>query len=248
MKLFLKLSLFFLGVIVPVFCPAGTGQIVHVGAFNRACLVQKLPVGWEELFFEGIEAHTDYKLVMDDNRIVVQAVSQASSSGLITSYTSGLEKLPIIEWSWKVSNVYKKGDLKTKEGDDYPARIYVTFAYDPEKASLFDRAKFNLAKVLYGKYPPAAAINYIWANKASPGTMVKNPYTDKTMMFVVESGAAKSNQWISYSRNIVEDYKKAFGGNIPPISGIGIMTDSDNTKESATAWYGDIILRSQDPP
>ena len=59
-------------------------------------------------------------------------------------------------------------------------------------------------------------------------------------MIVVESGAGKLNQWVSEERNVHEDYVKAFGEEPPLISGVAIMTDTDNTGESATAYYGDI--------
>jgi hypothetical protein len=62
-------------------------------------------------------------------------------------------------------------------------------------------------------------------------------------MFVVESGAVKLNQWVNEERNIYEDYKKAFGAEPPMISGVAIMTDTDNTSESATAYYGDIFFK-----
>ena len=39
-----------------------------------------------------------------------------------------------------------------------------------------------------------------------------------------------------------EDYKKAFGEEPPMISGVAIMTDTDNTGESAIAYYGDILF------
>jgi hypothetical protein len=73
--------------------------------------------------------------------------------------------------------------------------------------------------------------------------MVPNPYTDRVIMIVVESGEAKLNQWVKEERNIYEDYKKAFKEEPPAISGIAIMTDTDNTGESVTAFYGDIIFK-----
>jgi hypothetical protein len=90
---------------------------------------------------------------------------------------------------------------------------------------------------------PLDAINYIWESKAPVGTMVPNPYTDRVMMFVVESGSAKLNLWVNEERNVYEDYKKAFGEEPPMISGVAIMTDTDNTGESATAYYGDILFK-----
>jgi len=63
-------------------------------------------------------------------------------------------------------------------------------------------------------------------------------------MIVVESGKMKAGAWVSESRNIFDDYKTAFGKEPPMITGIAIMTDSDNTGESALAYYGDIIMKS----
>jgi len=63
------------------------------------------------------------------------------------------------------------------------------------------------------------------------------------MMIAVESGEAKLNQWVSEERNVYEDYKRAFGKEPPMVSGVAIMTDTYNTGESATAYYGDILLK-----
>lgn len=233
---------FFFFTVSSLLCAEGDRQIIRVGNFSTSDLKQRLPVGWEELFFKNIDVHTKYGLVDEKGQVVVKAESGMSSSGLIKKMPIKPADYPVIHWSWKVSNVYEKGDVKTKSGDDYPARIYITFAYEPEEASFLEAAKFNFVKMIYGEYPPASAINYIWANKARKGTITPNPFTNKTMMIVVESGPDKTGQWLSYSRNVVEDYKLAFGESPPPISGVAIMTDSDNTGESATGWYGDIIL------
>lgn len=65
-------------------------------------------------------------------------------------------------------------------------------------------------------------------------------------MIVVESGTTKLNTWVTEERNVYEDYKRAFGEEPPPISGVAIMTDTDNTGESAEAYYGDILFKKQD--
>jgi hypothetical protein len=62
-------------------------------------------------------------------------------------------------------------------------------------------------------------------------------------MIVVESGETNLNQWLNEERNLYEDYKKAFDEEPPMISGVAIMTDTDNTGESATAYYGDILFK-----
>jgi hypothetical protein len=140
-------------------------------------------------------------------------------------------------------NILKRGDVHRKKGDDYPARIYITFEYNPARLGILEKAKYEAIRLLYGEYPPLAAINYIWETKAPKGTMVPNPYTDQVMMIVVESGPAKLNQWVSEERNLYDDYRQAFGEEPPMISGVAIMTDTDNTGEQATAYYGDILFK-----
>jgi hypothetical protein len=62
-------------------------------------------------------------------------------------------------------------------------------------------------------------------------------------MIVVRSGPSGVGTWVEEERNIYDDYKKAFAGEPPIINGVAIMTDTDNTKESATAYYGDIVFK-----
>jgi hypothetical protein len=200
------------------------------------------------LTFKKIEKHTVYTLVMEDDAIVVRAVAEASASGLIREIKIDPKEYPVVQWRWKVSNILKKGDVHRKEGDDYPLRIYIAFEYDPAKLSFFERVKYGTVKFLYGQYPPLGAINYIWESRAPVGTMVPNPYTDQVMMFVVESGEAKLQQWVNEERNVYEDYKKAFGEEPPMITGVAIMTDTDNTGESAIAYYGDIMFKKRETP
>ena len=223
---------------------AGAMNILHVGDFSDTA-VGKLPENWEPLTFKNISAHTRYSVVLDNNTPVVKAVSDASASGLIRKIKIDPKKYPIIKWRWKITNIYKKGDVTKKSGDDFPARVYIAFEYDPDKASFFQRAKFKAIKLLYGQYPPSAAITYVWANKIPVGTIVANPYTDDVQMIAVESGTAKAGTWVSEERNVYQDYIKSFGKKPPMISGIAIMTDSDNTGEKAVSYYGDITMETK---
>ena len=91
--------------------------------------------------------------------------------------------------------------------------------------------------------PPLAAINYIWESTTPKGTIVPNPYAEQVKMIVVESGRVLINQWVNEERNVYEDYRKAFGEEPPMVSGVAIMTDTDNTGESAIAYYGDIVFK-----
>jgi hypothetical protein len=222
---------------------AQSQTIIEAGKFSAGTVGQSFPDGWKPLAFKKIEKHTTYTLAREDNAVVVKAVAQASASGLTREIKINPKEYPIVQWRWKVTNILDKGDVRRKEGDDYPARIYITFEYDSSKLSFLEKAKYEAIRLFYGQYPPLGAINYIWESKAPVGTMVPNPYTDRVMMFVVETGPSKLNQWVNEERNLFEDYKKAFGQEPPMISGIAIMTDTDNTGESATAYYGDILFK-----
>ena len=214
-----------------------------VGHFSTLTPGMEQPPGWEPLVFKKIEQHTRYDLVSDDGVVVIRAVSADAASGLIRKIQINPMVYPIVEWRWKVANILQKGDVSKKAGDDYPARIYITFVYDPSKLSFGNRVKYKTAKLLYGEYPPTGAINYIWGNHAVIDTIVPNPYTDRAMMIAVDSGEGKINKWVTQRRNLLQDYRKAFQTDPPMISGVAIMTDTDNTGESATAYYGDIIFR-----
>ena len=202
-----------------------------------------LPEPWKPLTFPKIDRHTIYTVIKEEHVTSIKAVSHASASGLTRRITVDLREYPILSWRWKVSNVLDKGDVGKKQGDDYPARVYITFTYDPRRVSFIERAKFATYKLLYGHYPPLTALNYIWESKAPQGTIVSSPYTDRSKMIVVESSTALINQWVNEQRNVLEDYMLAFGDQPPLVSGIAIMTDTDNTGESAIAYYGDIVFK-----
>ena len=228
----------------------GPGLAGEDGAFHfdwSAAGPNGLPAGWRPLTFRNIPRHTRYVIVTEDGIAVMKATAEASASGLIHPVDADPHRTPVLRWRWKVENLIAQADVTRKQGDDYPARIYVAFAYDPSRASLGQRIKYAAARLIYGEYPPHSGLNYIWESKAAVGTVVPNPFVDRVRMIVVDSGPEHIGQWVEHERNVYEDYKQAFGEEPPMISGIAIMTDADNTQESATAYYGEITL-SPAPP
>ncbi|MCG2582337.1 MAG: DUF3047 domain-containing protein [Marinobacter sp.] len=205
--------------------------------------IANLDDGWEPLEFPKIDRHTTYRLVEEDGTQVVEAQTSNSASGLIARLNVAPGDSLILRWRWKVSNTFEKGDARKKSGDDYPARIYVAFEFEPDKAGWFERAKRKTVEALFGEELPGNAINYIWANRLTEGESVANPYAQETMMIAVTSGEEKAGEWVTAERDIVADYRAAFGDEPPRLRGVAIMSDSDNTGESATAWYGDLEFR-----
>jgi len=220
-------------------------EIIEVGNFSSLRAGSDFPSAWKPLTFKKVKQHTRYSLVADNGVVVVKAASNSSASGLIRKVEIDPKIYPIVTWRWKVTKIYEKGDVTKKKGDDYPARIYITLKYDPSKAGFLKKMKYETVKTLYGEYPPVAVLNYIWASNAPEGTIVPSPYTDRDMMIAVESGGQKLNSWVEEERNIYQDYKKAYGEEPPLISGVAIMTDSDNTKESAVSYFGDITFHKK---
>jgi hypothetical protein len=216
-----------------------------IGHFSAESSDNNLPENWEPLTFKVIPSHTIYEKFNDNDVTVIKAISNASASGLIRKIRIDPRQYPIIRWRWKISNIFQHGDVTKKSGDDYPARIYIAFEYTPEKVGVWEKAKFAAIKLIYGEYPPIGALNYIWESKAPKGTIIANPYTDRVQMIVVENGMENLNTWKEEERNIFDDYMKAFGEAPSMITGIAIMTDSDNTGENAVSFYGDIIFESK---
>ncbi|HKK01673.1 MAG TPA: DUF3047 domain-containing protein [Desulfuromonadales bacterium] len=202
----------------------GLALVAAVGqAGDRSLLIDNFEHGlspkWQTKSFKG---QTLYRVVPDGGGHVLEAVSHDAASGLIYPIKFSLRDYPILSWRWKVSNILPKGDARIKAGDDYAARVYVVFP---------------------SWFPPATrSINYIWANRLPRGTHVPNPFFSRAVMVAVESGPSKTGRWVSERRNVYEDYRKIFGGEPPEAGAIAIMTDTDNTGGSATAWYDDITL------
>lgn len=226
---------------------AGPGAQAHgvyaAGRFSSLAPGTNLPAQWTALTFRNGAEPTRYSLVADQGVTVLKAEAERSASGLIRRFEEGgpdLKRTPILRWRWKVGGLIRGADIRSKDGDDYPARVYVTFRYDPARAGLGQRMQYGAVRALYGEYPPHAGINYVWDGSAPVGTMLPNAYTARAMMFVVESGARRVGEWVEVERNVYEDYRRAFGEEPPPVSGVAVMTDTDQTGESVTAWYGDI--------
>lgn len=195
---------------------AGALAATVVGRFSAGDLS-----GWEPQTFRG-KKKTVYTLVKDGERTVLKAESRGSASGLVRNLSFDTREQPVLRWSWKIAGTLRRGDERSKEGDDYAARVYV----------VFPRTFFWQTR----------AINYIWANRLPKGGSIPNAFTGNVMMVAVESGDASAGKWLSEERNIYEDYVRLFGEEPPRAGGVALMTDTDNTGGEATAWYGDITL------
>jgi len=218
-------------------------SVLRVGHFSAQVPSDSIPDGWTEIRFGKNEAGTDYNLVRRDSTVVVQAQSTNGSSGLIRHPRVDLAEHPILEWRWRVEALPARADVTTDTTDDAAARLYVTFDYDD--LGLIDRIKLALLRRFGYDKAPSRALNYLWSSQRAPGTVIESPYTDQIMMMPVRTGAARVGEWVTERRNVRADYREAYGEAPPPVNGIAIMTDTDNTGGTAKALYGDIVFRAR---
>lgn len=178
---------------------------------------------WEEKVFNK---KVDYRIEIKDNKFYVHATSNRSCSALYHKVKLDVNRQLMLSWKWCIDGFPTKrspDNLLRKEEDDYAARVYVIFP------ALF----FLNSKVL----------EYIWAKDLKVGTIASSPYSDNIKIIVAESGVKEGNEWVIEERNIYDDYKLAF--NTPPkfkIGAIAFMCDSDSTRSSADACFGEIKI------
>jgi hypothetical protein len=200
------------------------------------------PAGWEALTFPRVPRHTRYTVVPEDQKWVLRAESDAAASGLYRPLDLDPKVYRVLSWRWKVAGVLAKSDPRRREGDDYAARVYVAFQYDPATAGVWERARFGAYRLLYGRYPPGVVLNYVWESRLPVGTVLDNAYTSRARIVVVRSGAAEAGRWVTETRDIHEDYRRIVGGEPPRIVGIALMTDTDDTGERAVAHYDALTI------
>lgn len=232
-----------LAAIVLLLCAAtalAVNDRVVAGAFSSERPGTGLPAGWTPLEVAGIEVRTRYRLVDDNGSTVLRADSQGGASGLSRQMRIDPAELPWLRWRWKVGNLIESADLRRKDGDDFPARLYVMFDYPLEKLPFIERNRLRLARALFDPHLPAATLCYVWDGKVPAETIAPSAYTGRVRIIVVESGAARVKQWVDVQRNVARDFRAAFGEDAPAVSAIAVATDTDNTGTFATAWFGDI--------
>ena len=184
--------------------------------------------------------HTRYDLVDDAGTTVLHAIADDSASALACPMRLAPRDAPTIAWRWKIARLIPDADSREASREDAPARIVLEFDGDTRKLPLLERGVYAVAKRVAGRELPYATLMYIWSNRERVGTVIANPHTRRIQMIVATSGDAGVNAWQAVSRNVHDDFVRAFGEEPGMLTAVGVMTDTDNTGSHAEAWYGDI--------
>jgi hypothetical protein len=197
--------------------------------------------GWVHQQFPGKTA-TQFRYARKEGRDAVAVLAASSASMLRKTVRVEPQDLGSVRFSWMVPELMAQADLGSRDLDDAPVRLILAFEGDRSRFSPRDALLSELALTLTGEPMPYATLMYVWCNKRAPGTVVRSPRTDRIRKLVLESGTAGLNRWIDYERNIRADFERAFGEPPGALVSIGLMTDSDNTRSVARAWYGPVRL------
>lgn len=224
----------------------GLGACAHPAAPTAdAPSAAPLPVGWQEFKLPG-KRGTRYMTLRRDGAEVIRAEADASASMLRRTLNVAARDIGGVEFSWRVDGLIPGADLSERDKSDSPARLVLAFDGDAARLSARNRLVFELAQTLTGEAPPYATLMYVWDNKAATETVIHSARTDRVRKIVVESGPVNAGHWRVYRRDVVADFRRAFGEAPGTLIGVGLMTDADNTGARASADYG--AVRFLPPP
>jgi Protein of unknown function (DUF3047) len=205
-----------------------------------------LPLGWEPYVIRRNLKRTQYRTVEHDGQTVLHARAEAAALGLQTQVHVNPRETPWFSWSWRVDTVHTQATVTDDDAEDTPARIVLAFEGDVSKLPLRERIFFEQVELFTGNKLPYATLAYAWDGQAAVGQVVPYVRSKRLQNYVVESGTASAGTWRHYERNVLEDFKQVFGEDPPGIiRSVGVLTDSDDLRNTAEAWYGDMRFSAQ---
>lgn len=215
-----------------------------VGRFDPA--LGELPPGWRLERPNPDAPPTRYRVREWDGVAAIEARAEASMALLARSLTIDLAATPVLCWRWRIDAPLKAADMRTRAGDDFAARVYLSFRVPPDSLGMGERLALAAGRLLHGESLPDAALNYVWDNRHPVGTWQANAYTDRARMLVLRSGTADAGRWVAERRNLGADFQAAFGHAPLTLTGLAVASDTDNTGEAAHAGFADFRFVARD--
>jgi hypothetical protein len=182
--------------------------------------VGKFPSGW--ISRDGNNASKIYVVKGEGEKKFLHADARGVAVQIGTEHSWALKDLPVLQWQWRAILFPEGTNEHEKNRNDCVLGIYVIF----------------------GHLPFISAIKYIWSDTLPVGTTFNSPLSNGTKVMVIRSGRTLTGTWLTEKRDVLSDYKQLFGEKEknPVATGIGILTDSDNTITHAIGDYGYIEI------
>jgi hypothetical protein len=173
-----------------------------------------------------VKKETTYTIGSNENGNYLKAIAKGKASGLGIEKKINLNETPFINITWKVEKDLKGINEKSKKGHDYAARVFVI--KKTGSTALSNRA-----------------INYVFSSNNPVGESWRSPFTKKSVDYVLSTTKDNFNEWVSVKANVKDHFKKIHNLEVNEIDGLAIMTDTDNSKIEAIAYYQNIYFSSQ---
>ena len=171
----------------------------------------------------GADNNTVYTVGLNENGNFLRAVADNAASGLGKKIKIDLNKTPYINITWKIEKDLPGIKENTKKGHDFAARVFAI--------------KKTGATPLSNR-----AINYVFSSNNQVGFNSPSPYTKKSIDNVLASTKKNKNEWVTVKANVKEDFKKFHDLDVNELDGLAIMSDTDNSKMKAIAYYQNIYF------
>ena len=171
----------------------------------------------------GADNKTIYTVGLNENGNFLKAVAENSASGLGKEIKINLNKTPYINITWKIEKDLPGIKENTKKGHDFAARVFAI--------------KKTGATPLSNR-----AINYVFSSNNKIGFSSPSPYTKKSIDNVLSSTLKNINEWVTVKANVKEDFKKFHNLDVNELDGLAIMSDTDNSKMKAIAYFQNIYF------
>jgi hypothetical protein len=226
--------------------PREAGPLVEAARFSEGRAGGAPPGDWGRFIVSPFATKSQYRLVETGSGVVLEGHADGSASGYYRRIRFDPARYPVVEWRWRVMHPPAHTDPRISSRDDSAARVIIAFHGDVTRLDIGERFALSLYKALTGERMPYAIIMYTSSGDAPVGTIVANDRTAKIQTIVVESGGGHVGEWRELRRNVLEDYRRAFGEEPWDIVAVGVMTDASNTHEKASAQYGDISFRQEE--
>jgi len=180
----------------------------------------------KSLVVRKVKGKTTYTLGFNENGNYIRAEAEGKASGLGKELKINLLKTPFINITWKVEKDLPGIIENSKKGHDYAARVFVV--KKTGTTALSNRA-----------------INYVFSSNNSVGNNWPSPYTKKSIDYVLSTTKEHHDQWITVKANVREHFKKLHDLDVSELTGVAIMTDTDNSKLKAVSYYQNIYFSSE---
>ena len=174
----------------------------------------------------GADANTLYTLGSNENGNYLKAEAINAASGVGKEVKIDLNKTPFINITWKIEKDLKGIKENTKKGHDFSARVFVI--------------KKTGATPLSNR-----AVNYVFSSNRDVGESWPSPYTKKSIDSVLSTTKDNINEWVTVKANVKEDFIRFHKLDVNEISGLAIMSDTDNSKKTAIAYYQNIYFSAK---